>query len=90
MLSPNKAVSEGGSTPVSVVVSTKNKATNTPVEDITQDDEYDYTFVDTEEGPVELSVPDEYKGELLLRFSNEPTKINEHIPSYTYRKKEQM
>ena len=45
---------------VSVEVSTKNKATNTPVEDIMQDDEYDYTFMDTEEGPVEFSVPDEY------------------------------
>ena len=90
MLSPNKAVSEGGSTHVSVEVSTKNKATNTPVEDIMQDDEYDYTFMETEEGPIVCSVPDEYKGESLLRYSNEPMKLNEHIPSYTYRKKEQM
>ena len=55
-----------------------------------QEDEYDYTFMDTEEEPVKFSVPDEYKGESLLRFSNEPMKLNKHIPSYTYRKKEQM
>ena len=63
MLSPNKAVSEGGSTCVSVEVSMKNKATNTLVEDKMQEDEFDYTFMDTKEGPVEFSVPDEFKGE---------------------------